>query len=260
MTASATTGSAAPIAAVASGAGGSVLYAGEQLMPGESLVNGYHSLVLQSDGNLVLKYRGVPLWSTMTNNSPSPVTRFAQQYDGNLVMYRANGSPAWYKTGSGGGVTRFSLEPNGDLVLRGYQNYEHWRSGTGHLVMSTWPKVDDKHLDVCFDPNVPASVRTGLSFMLSSLFPGTAFPTIDYSTSLVACTASTDIRVVYQPLSVFGRLGCATTPAPAPGGACNQFRMIISSTIAHTNYPALTCHELAHAFQIGDNPPSYKSR
>jgi hypothetical protein len=71
------------------------LVAGQQLLPGESLVsdNGYYELAMQEDGNLVVYGPGGPIWASGT----SSIVRGSQvvmQPDGNLVVY-AQGVPNW---------------------------------------------------------------------------------------------------------------------------------------------------------------------
>ncbi len=100
--------------------GGSVLYAGEQLLVGQSLrsPNGHYSLLLQSDGNLVLYGPGGgptgAIWASYTNSG----ARLAMQGDGNLVLYKSNntfaGFASWTQAYPGAWA---QLQDDGNLVV-----------------------------------------------------------------------------------------------------------------------------------------------
>jgi hypothetical protein len=66
-------------------AGTSVLMPGEQLYAGQSLVNGYFTLAMQTDGNLVLYAGNTAKWQSHTYNNPNAWV--VMQTDGNLVVY-----------------------------------------------------------------------------------------------------------------------------------------------------------------------------
>lgn len=93
---------ATAISAKAQG-GANVLRAGQVLQTGQYLYSAvlgnayWHKLIMQGDGNLVLYLytkdgKVTPKWSTSTN---TPGSYVAMQSDGNFVVYRPNGTPAW---------------------------------------------------------------------------------------------------------------------------------------------------------------------
>lgn len=95
---------------------GDRLDAGQSLTKGRALTsdNGYYSLQMQSDGNLVL-YRNSPwraLWASNTVGRGEFVT---MQADGNLVVYGAAG--AVWASGSGGGPGVLVVQNDGNLVV-----------------------------------------------------------------------------------------------------------------------------------------------
>jgi len=100
---------------------------GEALEPGQSLdsANGYHTLVLQYDGNLVLYSLGQALWDTATDGKS--VRELVNQYDGNLVLYDTDGNAIWDSNTAGQGRSTFQLQPDRNAVL--------YKEGT---VESTW--------------------------------------------------------------------------------------------------------------------------
>jgi hypothetical protein len=81
--------------------------------------NGQYNAILQPDGNLVVRYKEVPLWST--NNPPNTaITKLFLQYDGNLVMLGAGDSPERFsETSSKTGDTVLKLNNDGTLNLPG---------------------------------------------------------------------------------------------------------------------------------------------
>jgi GH25 family lysozyme M1 (1,4-beta-N-acetylmuramidase) len=79
---------------------------------------GQHGLVMQPDGNLVLRLRGAVRWNSITSGNPG--ARAVLQADGNLVVYDAGGRPRWSSGTSGTGPhNRLVLQDDGNLVLYG---------------------------------------------------------------------------------------------------------------------------------------------
>ncbi len=108
------------------------LQPGQSLLPGQHLtsVNGWLSLQLQGDGNLVL-YRTqpmTPLWATHTDGQP--IAQAVLQGDGNLVLYRTDGQPAWDSGTHGQPVATLVLQDDGNLVLYRADGSAAWASGT----------------------------------------------------------------------------------------------------------------------------------
>ena len=121
-----------------------------------SLQRGVGTLVMQgSDGNLVLYDGGSVLWSSETNADWNAGAYLVMQDDGNLVLYRADGSriksisdtagaePPQNWLGPGGWLNpgnekvspneryRLRNQPDGNLVLYVDGWYALWSSGTG---------------------------------------------------------------------------------------------------------------------------------
>jgi hypothetical protein len=77
-------------------AGGSTLSAGQELQAGQDLVSsgGQHTLVMQTDGNLVVYGNGCVIWASNTTGTGSS-NYLAMQGDGNLVVYTGTSHPVW---------------------------------------------------------------------------------------------------------------------------------------------------------------------
>ncbi|MFD8479060.1 hypothetical protein [Kitasatospora sp. NPDC059673] len=112
------------------------LAAGDKLMPGQSLKAGEAALVMQADGNLVLRLegptgaRGPELWATGTWGNPGAYA--FMQPDGNLVVYRQGStsqSDALWSTGTWGDPGARLMLGLGSLTVGGQS--KHWASGTG---------------------------------------------------------------------------------------------------------------------------------
>lgn len=113
------------------------LVAGQTLSPGQSLHSPDHQLrlAMQSDGNLVL-YRsdGTAAWSTATSGKRHRVT---MQGDGNLVMY-AGTTSMWSTSTDGFHGAELVLQDDGNLVV--YQNGRAlWSQGSGILYNQLHP-------------------------------------------------------------------------------------------------------------------------
>jgi hypothetical protein len=96
------------------------------LSQGASINLGYATLVMQGDGNLVLyKTNGTPLWSTGTygQNCGANQCRAAFQGDGNFVVYNG-GKPLW-NSGTAG-------NPGAQLVFSGQPPWVEFLQPGGH--------------------------------------------------------------------------------------------------------------------------------
>jgi hypothetical protein len=91
--------------------------------------NGQYSLAQQTDGNLVL-YRadGVALWSSSTNGRGGYVA--VMQSDGNFVVYNANGGARWSSGTDGNDGAELALTDDGDIVIT-QNGWVLWASNTG---------------------------------------------------------------------------------------------------------------------------------
>ncbi|TDC34973.1 RICIN domain-containing protein, partial [Micromonospora sp. KC213] len=93
------------------------LQAGAELSDAKALNSHLgHTLQLQSDGKIVLSKGPKAVWT------PGAFTgaRLTNQRDGNLVLYRADGTPVWASGTHGNGPSTLKLQKDGNLVL--YRN------------------------------------------------------------------------------------------------------------------------------------------
>jgi hypothetical protein len=103
------------------------LYGDFVLLPGQQLVAAscYWRLVFQYDGNLVLYHaNGTARWATGTNGSGAAYAMM--QADGNLVLYRSDGSPVW-ATGTDGNYNAYVIiQDDGNIVIYPGWDDSHW--------------------------------------------------------------------------------------------------------------------------------------
>jgi hypothetical protein len=99
--------------------GRTTLASGQCLQPGQSLrsPNQLHTLILQTDGNVVLYDRhSQPLWATDTGGLITP-REFIMQTDGNLVLYDTGNSPKWTLQTFGNPGAFFDIQDDGNFVV-----------------------------------------------------------------------------------------------------------------------------------------------
>lgn len=107
------------------------LYAGERLTAGQKIVSdsGKLSLVMQSDGNLVLYAPGSSArWDTNTQDNPGAYATL--QTDGNLVVYTAAGKALWNAGTGGSGAAFLQIQDDGNVVLYTAAPRSVWQTGT----------------------------------------------------------------------------------------------------------------------------------
>lgn len=112
-------------------AGSNRLNAGERLTAGQQLTspNGKLTLVMQSDGNLVLYAPGnESRWHTNSNGNPGAYA--VMQSDGNFVVYTAGGVALWETQTYGTGAASAQLQDDGNFVLYTSAPKSVWQSGT----------------------------------------------------------------------------------------------------------------------------------
>lgn len=122
---------AAPLPAVtmSAQATGATLTAGSQLTAGQSITSpsGLVTLIMQTDGNLVVYGAGGVLWHAGTTGNAG--ARFVLQQDGNAVVYAANNTALWSSGTATKGGQSLTIQDDGNLVLR---------NGTGATVWATY--------------------------------------------------------------------------------------------------------------------------
>lgn len=125
---------AAPPAPVNFEAGGTALgaelRAPASLKVGEHLAsaNGRYTLGMQSDGNLVLAQNGEVLWSSGSAGKGASIA--TMQEDGNLVLYKGDGTPIWSSNTWKSGASRAVMQDDGNFVLYKPDGTPVWASGT----------------------------------------------------------------------------------------------------------------------------------
>lgn len=90
--------------------------------------DGRFFLVMQGDGNLVLYYNSVALWSS--NTAGTPVNRAVMEPDGNFVLYDA-ANQLWWASWTGG-ITGgwLGVQTDGNVVVYDAANQPWWATDT----------------------------------------------------------------------------------------------------------------------------------
>lgn len=138
------------------------------LRPGQRLMSpdGQTVLILQGDGNLIIRRNFVPVWSSGTSgNSPD---RLIMQPDGNLVLYNTANSAIWNTGTSSGNNPYLTLQTDGNMVAYSGSSIPLWSTGT------------------ISNPN-------NLNYVNQSLPNGVMYP------NQIASTANRKNRLVFQP-------------------------------------------------------------
>jgi hypothetical protein len=107
-----------------------------RMNPGRTLPNGgsvtscdgRFTLVIQSDGNLVLYQAGVgAIWANYVFGSGHVL---AMQTDGHLVVYNSGGQPVWYTGTNGNNGAMLFVQNDGNVVIYNQQWRPLWASNT----------------------------------------------------------------------------------------------------------------------------------
>jgi hypothetical protein len=100
------------------------------LKQGQSLTSsdGRFTLIMQSDGNLVLYAGARPLWATGTNGKGGYTTDM--QGDGNFVVYTAAHSPLWASRTDGHPGAYLVVQNDGNVVIYDPGNRPLWATNT----------------------------------------------------------------------------------------------------------------------------------
>jgi Zn-dependent metalloprotease len=131
--------------------------AGEGLGPSQvvSSCSGQFVLTLQTDGNVVLRDNGQPIWATNTVGTGAILV---MQSDGNLVLRSRSGGVAWATNTANHPGAWLAVQDDGNLVIRDDQGDTFWASNTnilplrffdassGDLAATGWP-IQDTNVD-----------------------------------------------------------------------------------------------------------------
>lgn len=188
---------------------GSILVGGQTVNSG----NGRYSLVMQTDGNLVL-YRvadQAPRFNTVTANNPGSWT--AMQYDGQFVVYNPSNYPLWFAGTAGNPNAFLAVQDDGNLVVYSSAGAPLWNigqdinpardpTGTGNVVGRdlAFPEPFNNfgHLGLWDGNNVVEVLNEGgnviqynslANFKSRAAFWGTAFPNMNGNYSVELCFA-----------------------------------------------------------------------
>jgi hypothetical protein len=123
-------GAGAPVATMSTFSECGVLHVNEALGTDRALpsCDGRYALAQQTDGNLVLyRSNGSVVWSSGTFNTVGNLT--IMQDDGNLVLYTSGANPLWATGTTGWGGAELAVQADGNLVVY-WNGYPLWTSGT----------------------------------------------------------------------------------------------------------------------------------
>jgi hypothetical protein len=121
----------APGSVAAAVAGGNGLPGGSTLSPGQFIQSpsARYTLIMQTDGNLVLYDQGYPLWASSTWGNPG--AHADMQSDGNLVVYSAPPTkPLWASGTWGNPGAALSMQNDGNAVIYTNQGQPLWATNT----------------------------------------------------------------------------------------------------------------------------------
>jgi hypothetical protein len=106
------------------------LTANQQLTSNQSLAscNGDYTLIMQSDGNLVLYQGSTALWAS--NTVGSGADEAIMQGDGNFVLYTSSGSPVWSSGTAGNAGAYLDVQNDANVVIYSASGSALWSTGT----------------------------------------------------------------------------------------------------------------------------------
>ena len=91
--------------------------------------SGQYTLILQSDGNLVLYEEcGTALWAS--NTAGIAVTSCNMQTDGNLVIYAGESGPVWASNTYGCDGAHLEVQDDGNVVIYDVNHNPIWATDT----------------------------------------------------------------------------------------------------------------------------------
>jgi hypothetical protein len=100
---------------------------------GDRVTRGVLTLVMQTDGNLVLYGdKNAALWESGTSKKGTAPYRAIMQPDGNFIVYDSGNAPLWHTETYGKGVApyRATVQSDGNFVVYDANNAALWASGT----------------------------------------------------------------------------------------------------------------------------------
>ena len=124
----------------------------DRLLPGQGLqpngsiksADGRFTLILQTDGNLVLYGPAhQPMWASGTQGHSS-VWSAIMQSDGNLVVYDAHSKPLWASGTNGKPGASLVAQNDGNLVVYDTANHALWASNTQVPASHPGPTAGDR--------------------------------------------------------------------------------------------------------------------
>lgn len=130
------------------------LKAGDELHAGQGLVsaNGEFSLIMQTDGNLVMYNNwGRAEWDSGTEGHDGVI--LAMQGDGNLVLYAPGGVAIWDAGTEGTAGREVHVAPNGDLQVRAPGGGVVWHTGSRADGLVRGEGLDGTRSHVLTSPN-----------------------------------------------------------------------------------------------------------
>ncbi|MBN8232625.1 lectin [Corallococcus macrosporus] len=86
-------------------------------------------LVMQSDGNLVLRQGATALWHSRTNGTAA--VGAVMQGDGNFVIYTAEPRALWHSHTYGYSGAYLTVQNDGNVVIRTSRGGALWNTQTG---------------------------------------------------------------------------------------------------------------------------------
>ncbi|MFD7263734.1 trypsin-like serine protease [Streptomyces sp. NPDC059874] len=132
---------------------GSRLAPGQRLASGDALASTAATVVMRTDGNLVVTAKaGNVLWQTNTAGNPGATALFGT--DGNLVVRNAADTTTLWQSGTAAVRGSLVLQERGNLVVRDYPGNTVWTTGTavrndfdgsGRSDMVDWYDYSDGH-------------------------------------------------------------------------------------------------------------------
>jgi YD repeat-containing protein len=107
------------------------LYAGQAIDRNRYIQSpsGRYSLVVQTDGNLVIYGQSGGLWGA-PNAFGQPSARLVMQTDGNLVLYDPTNTAIWMSNTGGNPGAQLVMQDDGNLVIYNTSGVSVWASGT----------------------------------------------------------------------------------------------------------------------------------